>query len=367
MKHIDLLLLTAAYLIPLMLAFQLFVDKRKNISRRIMAYTLFINSLVNFLNYLYLVEDYRLYMPVHGIHAAIEFLIFPSIYLYIKSVISPHFEFKREWTHYIPALVMLGLAHYIFYIYTGPKDLLYFLENNRNGFEFEEFKFTVLKVSRYVHLSLLGLQGVLYAIRFIKIPEEYDNKLRNEFSNIENFSINWINKYLLTFAIIVVIGFISYALIPLKGLHHHIVIVVFSVFSAYVSRLGILALRQQIINIDLDEINQDVTVTSDQIFIHDEKLLRKLHDGMTKKQLYLNPEISLTSLAKQLGTNRTYLSSLINQQFGVNFNVYINNLRAEYAQQYLKENPRIKKDELCEIAGFGSISTMKRVMNGNLK
>jgi len=368
MKHLNLFLLVAAYLVPLALGIQLMLDKRKSISRSIMAFTLLTNFFVNFFNYLYFVEDYALYLPVHGVHAAIEFLIFPSIFIYIKSIVSPHFQLIKEWIHFLPALIMLGLAHYIFYVYTGKKDLLFFMEHNREGYQFVGFQFTVLKVSRFVHLGLLGLQGVLYAIAFLKIPEEYDHKLKNEFSNIDNFSIQWVNNYLLTFALIVVLGFLSYALIPIKGLHQHIVVFVFFVFSAYVSRLGILALRQKEIDytIDLEVYVPEAVAQNEIALVNDKKLIQKLNNHVAKKQAFLNPDLNLTTLAKDLGTNRTYLSVLINQQFGMNFNAYINSLRAGYAKHYLEENPQTKKEELCVIAGFGSVSTMQRAMSAKI-
>ena len=362
MKHLDLFFLVAAYLVPLALFIQILVDKRKSLSRNIMAFTLFITFVVNFFNYLYLVEDYTWYLPVHGLHAGLEFFVFPSIFLYIKSVVSPRFQLTREWAHFLPGIVMLGVATYIFYIYTGGKDLLYFMTHNRMGADFDHFKFTVLKVSRYIHLSLLGIQGVLYAIAFIKIPEEYNLKLQNEFSNIENFSIDWINKYLLSFALIVIGGFLSYALIPLKGIHHHIIVFVFFVFSMYISRLGILAVKQQVVDVDLDEFIPESVAQSELVQINDTQLKRKLTSLMKKKQLFLNPELSLSALAAELGTNRTYLSALINQQFGVNFSTYINQLRAEYAKNYMQQYPDTKKEELCQKSGFGSVSTMHRVM-----
>ena len=189
-------------------------------------------------------------------------------------------------------------------------------------------------------------------------------KLRNEFSNTEHLSLSWINKYLLTFAVIVVGGFLSYAFIPLKGFHHHLVIIVFFVFSMYVSRLGILALRQKVVDasIDIDAFLPEVVLQSEIMPIKDEKLIRKLNDYMSKKQVFLEPDLSLTALACTLGTNRTYLSALINQQYGMNFNAYINSLRAEFARNYMEEYPETRKEELCQKAGFGSVSTMNRAM-----
>jgi AraC-like DNA-binding protein len=258
---------------------------------------------------------------------------------------------------------MLLVATYIFYIYTTKDDMLYFLKYNRQGVHFEEYNFFVLRVSRYIHLILIALQGLLYSIAFMKFPKEYNEKLQNEFSNIDSFSIEWINKYLLTFAVIVASGFIVYAIYPLKGLADFIIKFVFLVFSGYVCRLGILALQQQTLEIDLDVIIPDILIEKDISHIKDDILIRKLDFLMTKKQVFLQPDLSLTSLSKELGTNRTYLSILINQQHGVNFNVYINGLRTDFAKEFLINNPSVNKEDLYTIAGFGSLSTMNRALS----
>ena len=64
-----------------------------------------------------------------------------------------------------------------------------------------------------------------------------------------------------------------------------------------------------------------------------------------------------------LGTNRTYLSTIINQQFGMNFNTYINYYRIKYVNEYSKNNPKTSKEDLVQLGGFGSKSTMLRAMN----
>jgi AraC-like DNA-binding protein len=365
MEHFKLFFITASFLFPFALSVVFFLDFRKNTSRKIMAFALLNTAQIFLCNYFFLQQDYSVYYPLHSLNAALQFTVFPLIYLYIRSIVSPKDKIKHQLLHLLPSVLMFFVASYIFYIYTSKKDMLYFLEHNRQGDHFEEYSFFVLKVSRYVHLTLIAIQGALYAMAFIRIPKEFDLKLRNEFSNIENFSINWINKYLLSFAVVVAGGFVAYAIFPLKGVADFIIKLLFFVFSAFVCRLGILALRQQqVAEIDLDDIIPDVVLQSEQAQITDTKLVKKLTEYMIKKQLYLQPDISLTSLACTLGTNRTYLSAIINQQYGMNFNAYINSLRAEFAKQFLEENPNTKKEELCHKAGFGSISTMQRAMNG---
>ena len=135
------------------------------------------------------------------------------------------------------------------------------------------------------------------------------------------------------------------------------------IFSGYVCRLGVLALQQQTLEIDLDVIVPDNHIDKDVTQIKDNKLIRKLDHLMTKKQIFLQPDLSLTSLSKELGTNRTYLSMLINQQYNSNFNGYINGLRTDFAKDYIINNPSVNKEDLYTIAGFGSLSTMNRALS----
>lgn len=365
MEHLKLFLITASFLFPLALSIAFMVDARKNVSRVIMTVVLLNTSFIFLCTYLYFQEDYSTYYPLHSLNSAVQLSIFPLIYLYIRSVVSPTRSKKLGLLHLIPGFIMFFVASYIFYVYTNYDDLVFFLKHNRMGFHFEEFKFTVLKVSRYIHLSLLTLQGLLYSMVFIRIPDEFDRKLRNEFSNIESFSINWMNKYLLWFALVITGGFFAYAFLPLKGYSDLLIKFMFFLFSAFVCRLGVLALKQQAIEVNLDEILHEIEKPTQTTPKKDKQLIKKLNDYMHKNKAFLQRDITLTVLATELGTNRTYLSMLINQEYGVNFSTYINQQRLNFAEEHIKMNPNINKDELSQLAGFGSKSTMMRALSKN--
>ncbi|MEM6538428.1 MAG: hypothetical protein AAF668_11955, partial [Pseudomonadota bacterium] len=57
-----------------------------------------------------------------------------------------------------------------------------------------------------------------------------------------------------------------------------------------------------------------------------------LCDFMDKRQIYLEADLTLVRLAKEMGTNRAALSQLINTQTGGNFNQFINTYRVAHAQ-----------------------------------
>jgi len=91
-----------------------------------------------------------------------------------------------------------------------------------------------------------------------------------------------------------------------------------------------------------------------------EKLQARLIEEFTVNKLYLNSELNITDMLKILGTNRTYLSSFINQQFNQNFCSFVNTYRIEELKRVLHEMPAITNQELAESSGFGSINSMKR-------
>lgn len=85
-------------------------------------------------------------------------------------------------------------------------------------------------------------------------------------------------------------------------------------------------------------------------------ILEKLKKFENSNQ-FLNPELSLNSLAKEFNTNTSYLSEIINKHIGKNFKTYINELRIRYITQKMQENPEYltyKISYLADEAGFTS-------------
>ena len=78
-------------------------------------------------------------------------------------------------------------------------------------------------------------------------------------------------------------------------------------------------------------------------------VLTKLNDFESQKA-FLNPDISLNSLAKQFSTNSNYLSKIINHNKKVNFSSYLSTLRINHVVQELKEKPILREYTIKAIA-----------------
>ena len=89
-----------------------------------------------------------------------------------------------------------------------------------------------------------------------------------------------------------------------------------------------------------------------------ERYLKKLHDFLQVEKAFLDPDLSLRSLASHIGINSNRLSWLINKVIQKSFNDYINGLRlAEFKIISLKEeNQKLSILGLAYECGFNSKS-----------
>jgi len=95
-----------------------------------------------------------------------------------------------------------------------------------------------------------------------------------------------------------------------------------------------------------------------------EELLLKKLEKFESSTRFTNKDISLSVLSGQLDTNTKYLSEVINSNYHVNFNTYINKLRINYIVEKLKKDPNFmnyKISYLAENCGFSSHSSFATV------
>src|SRR5690606_24550947 len=81
---------------------------------------------------------------------------------------------------------------------------------------------------------------------------------------------------------------------------------------------------------------------------------------------FLDQSTNQSSLARELDSNSSYLSKIINTYKGQSFSNYIKDLKITYAINYLKDNPEmIRKKSMVQISeffGFNSLNVFVRAM-----
>ena len=88
---------------------------------------------------------------------------------------------------------------------------------------------------------------------------------------------------------------------------------------------------------------------------------RILENWMEDEKPYLNPDFRLLDLRQVLPLNRTYLSQLINNEYGCSFYQFVTNYRIEEAKRLMREHPDKQLQEISDQCGFSSPTVFSRV------
>lgn len=68
------------------------------------------------------------------------------------------------------------------------------------------------------------------------------------------------------------------------------------------------------------------------------KLKREILNKFINEKVYLSNDLTISMLAKELNTNRTYVSKILNQEFGETFNQLVKRYRIEHSTKLMLEN-----------------------------
>lgn len=92
--------------------------------------------------------------------------------------------------------------------------------------------------------------------------------------------------------------------------------------------------------------------------VDENKLRADLMEQMLKlieeEELFKRKDLHMEDIARELATNRTYISMLLNNMSGTKFTDLVNGYRIRYAQKLLRENPGMHLDDIADASGFSS-------------
>jgi AraC-like DNA-binding protein len=89
-------------------------------------------------------------------------------------------------------------------------------------------------------------------------------------------------------------------------------------------------------------------------------LCTQLDQLMKEKKLFLEHDLRLEQVTRELGTNRTYLLQALKEGMDMTFKEYINRLRIAYAEKLMKNNPSLTKSDIATMSGYNTQSSFYR-------
>lgn len=210
--------------------------------------------------------------------------------------------------------------------------------------------------------------GLLYfSIRHYK---KYRAWLDENFSDTEKIKFDWLKNFLYTFTLVLILGavfdFVNSFVFKLSYVQYFYFELILAFAAYYLAIAGYL--RSQTIELNFGEtesLKVEETREEKKTLLSEselENLKIKLQNLMQTEKPFLNPQLTLTELSKNLGINSTVLSHTINNGFGKNFNDFINEFRIAEVKDKL-QNGDVENSTLLGIAfdcGFNSKATFNR-------
>ncbi|MCA1757768.1 MAG: helix-turn-helix domain-containing protein [Bacteroidales bacterium] len=211
--------------------------------------------------------------------------------------------------------------------------------------------------------ALFIIQAILYLYLVNREVTEHNRIILDYYSDAEERSLGWVKVFNYSYFLTSGAGVVL-ALLGRERFFENDIPLLFPsiIFSFLLFIIGYLGSRQKKVNVDIPDLANCVGEISEVTFTEGARMhladdLRKLFE---KDEFYLNKDFKIWDVCSLLGTNRTYVSRVINQEFGVNFTTFVNNYRVDHAKKLIEENRRLSVDEIADQSGFGSVNSLYR-------
>jgi AraC-like DNA-binding protein len=287
----------------------------------------------------------------------------PFLYLYVQTLVSS--KQRLSWKDLLHLLPFVLFNLYVFISSFQP------VSSERLNIEKLSGSFNPPFLFLFFLIMTL-LSGTLYFILTIRLFRKLDIRIFNNYSYSVDIDLKWLRWLVLVFGIVWTI------LICVTVIHH-----VFNMFSmvfctdglflslsSFVILIGYLGLKQKVIfsTADFEESigsSRPLTKYAGSRLTESEakQYAEKLSEYMKSSRPYLNPELTLSHLAGDLGISSHFLSQVINEKFELNFFDFINGYRVEEFKERTFD-PRYSNFSLLGIAlecGFNSKSAFNRI------
>ncbi|MBR1666748.1 MAG: helix-turn-helix transcriptional regulator [Bacteroidaceae bacterium] len=350
----------------------LWLDLRHRPERYLLAVFFSVTTLL-YLGHCIFFNHATLFIPLSDtIYAYCNVAVYPLYYIYIASLTTsqPTLRAPRLWFPLLPTFVC-GTAIGVLYLLMSHKETEQFLETYLYGAHHAPLDGlawwqAVAHDAAKVVFALQILPVVMVGLRHIR---RFNHAVEENYADTEGRSLRTLGTLLWLFLLTSLTSFASNVVgRQWFGTSLWLLAIPSVAFTVLLFCIGRTGLRQNFSILDLQEEEQKTAAPEEEKTAVAEKTKddgtttwqQRIVNRIVDEQLFLRPDLKLDELARQLGTNRTYLSQAINEVTHLSFSDFINSRRIAWGEQLKAEHPDMSVNDIMHKCGFASYSSFHR-------
>ena len=356
------LLLTPVY-VTLFWAITLNTNKDKHGTPRLfLGKFMLIAFLVYLSHFLYFSPFPNLYYFLDPIYQYASLLVFPIYYIYFRLLtIDEKFNLKVHYRYLIVSTLMF-LSYLVGVLLTPTsiyKEWLY----DRNLYTYIP-TIAYLNVVYILIKIVFLIQVILTVVGNYFLIQKNGDKAQQFYSDLEDSSTQKV-KILNISMILTGVASLVLAALGKYYFQNEITGIAFAsiIFSTLLFLIGWLGDLQKSLNPTFSINSELIDTNIEKLTLSAEsKILEKVLILLNDQKVYLDSKLNIQEIAQMAGTNRTYVSNILNKHFSQNFCSIVNNFRLKELENLICTHPEFTNQILAELSGFGSVDSLKRAV-----
>lgn len=323
------------------------LEFRKNkIPLKLLTVFMGLSAILYFAHALFFYDYNSLYSKIDPLYVFASLSVYPLFFIYIKSLAKEPVPSVNNFYLFIPSVVvsLLVLAAHLFS--PGLVD-------------------AADKLARVIFVVQVPLV-VVYGSRLIR---DYHKRINEYYSSTEGRELGWLNRMLLLLMLTGVLS-ITAGILGREYFRDLGILTIpslaFSIMLFYIGYTGFMQKFSIVdFHIELAESKSDIKEEHKEgsLAIHEktrEKIKTDLIILFEEREFFRKTDLRISDVSAELGTNRSYISSVVNIIYNTTFTDFVNRYRVEYAKKLLLSEDNHILDYIAEESGFASVNSLLR-------
>jgi len=320
--------------------------------------TLMVTASVLFISHLfYFTQKHGIYIWLDSFYNLASQSVYPLYYIYVLLLTRDEtFSVRKHGKYFIVPLTVFILISIGYLMMDNTAERLY-VSRVMYGLEAEGKGIGFTKTIALLARITLVIQIIYFVNLSYRKIRDHNRSIGNYFSAPELRNLNWVQ----VFNIVLLMASAASITVAAIGRHRFegnplYLLLPSLVFSLVLFTIGLLGHMQQ--SVHMAETEPSAPPAADDRI--PDRLVEELVSLFEREHLYLNKDLKIWDITGRLATNRTYVSRIINNEFGLNFCGFVNRYRVGHAKKLLASPKHYAIEEIADMSGFGSVNSLYR-------